>query len=61
MYFMSTVCGRPQGGWGVRPCGRMWTGGGGQKRDIFVDVINGWPLRTCICYVVYGLALIVLS
>src|SRR6218665_647793 len=23
----------------------MWTGGrGGQKRDFFVDVINGWPL-----------------
>jgi len=35
---MSTVCGRPQGGSG--PCGQ---GGGGQKRDFFVDVINGWP------------------
>src|SRR6218665_1206293 len=39
---MSTVCGRPQGGF--LP---MWThvdrGRGGQKRDFFVDVINGWP------------------
>ena len=41
MYFMSTACGCPQGGRGVRP---MWTGGGGQKREFFVDVINGWPL-----------------
>ena len=32
MYFMSTVCGRPQGGKGESgPCGRMWTGGGGQN------------------------------
>src|SRR6218665_3876918 len=39
MYFMSTVCGRPQGGGGGSgPCGQ---GGGGQKRDFFVDVING--------------------
>jgi len=41
------MCGRPQRG--VRP---MWTEGGwGQKRDFFVDVINGWPLislRFCI-------------
>src|SRR6218665_2573132 len=29
---------------GSGPCGRMWTGEGGQKRDFFVDVINGWPL-----------------
>src|SRR6218665_3384996 len=36
---MSTVCGRPQGGSG--PCGE---GGGGQKRNFFLDVINGWPL-----------------
>src|SRR6218665_1330221 len=28
---MSTVCGRPHGGGaGSGPCGRMWTGGGGQ-------------------------------
>ena len=40
MYFMSTECGRPQGG-GVQS---MWTGGGGQKLDFFVDVINGWPI-----------------
>jgi len=40
---MSTACGRPQGGGGVRP---MWTPveRGGQKSDFFVDVINGWPL-----------------
>ena len=44
MYFMSTVCGRPQGGMGSGPSGRMWTGGGSQKPDFFVDVINGWPL-----------------
>src|SRR6218665_4027177 len=40
---------------GVRP---MWTGReggreegreGGQKRDFFVDVINGWPLCVCVC------------
>jgi len=30
MYFMSTACGRPQGGEGVR---LMWTGEGGQKHD----------------------------
>ena len=45
MYFMSTVCGRTQGGGGgpahVDACGQ---GGGGSKRDFFVDVINGWPL-----------------
>src|SRR6218665_1294178 len=41
---MSTVCGRPQGGRGSGPCGRMWTGGGGSKTRFFVDVINGWPL-----------------
>jgi len=30
---MSTVCGRPQmRGRRSCPCGRMWTGGGGQKR-----------------------------
>ena len=47
MYFMSTVCGRPQGGEGgpahVDACGQ---GEGGQKRDFFVDVINGWPLSS---------------
>ena len=35
MYFMSTVCGRPQGGGGpahVDACGQ---GEGGQKRDFF--------------------------
>ena len=49
MYFMSTECGRPQGGGGreggpahVDACGQ---GEGDQKRDFFVDVINGWPLR----------------
>ena len=41
MYFMSTVCGRPQGGRGSGPCGQGE--GGDQKRDFFVDVINGWP------------------
>jgi len=30
-----------RGGSGL--CGRMWTGGGGQKSYSFVDVINGWP------------------
>jgi len=48
VFFMSTVCGRPQGGkGGVRP---MWTEReGGQKRDFFVDVINGWPLSRSVC------------
>ena len=44
MYFMSTACGRPHGGRGVRP---MWTHvdrGKGSKTGFFVDVINGWPL-----------------
>jgi len=45
---MSTVCGRPQGGGGSGPCGRMWTGG--QKRDFYVDVINGWP-HTDLCLI----------
>src|SRR6218665_3806730 len=40
---MSTACGRPHGGRGSGPCGQ---GGGGQKRDFFVDVINGWPLTS---------------
>jgi len=44
VYFMSTVCGRPQGGEEgpahVDACGQ---GEGGQKHDFFVDVINGWP------------------
>ena len=31
-------------GKGSGSCRRMWTGGGGQKPDFFVDVINGWPL-----------------
>src|SRR6218665_3558393 len=35
-----------KGGGGSGPCGRMWTGEGSQKRDIFVDVINGWPLTS---------------
>ncbi len=39
MYFMSTACGRPQGG----PA-HVDRGKGGQKSDFFVDVINGWPL-----------------
>ena len=42
MYFMSTVCGRPQGGRGSGLYGRTWTEGG-IKNLIFVDVINGWP------------------
>ena len=53
MYFMSTVCGRPQGGAGpahVDACGQ---GEGSQKRDFFVDVINGWPLE--IDYNLHGL------
>ena len=41
MYFMSTACGRPQGGGGPAHVDR-WMGG--QKRDFFVDVINEWPL-----------------
>ena len=45
MYFMSTVCGRPQRGGGpahVDACGQ---GVRGVKNVIsFVDVINGWPL-----------------
>ena len=42
MYFMSTVCGRPQGEGGVWP---MWTEGKGGVKNVifFVDVINGWP------------------
>src|SRR6218665_943890 len=32
----------------------MWTGRkGGQKRDFFVDVINGWPLCVCVCVCVF--------
>jgi len=38
---MSTVCGRLQGG--SEPCGKGI--GGSQKREFFVDVINGWPLK----------------
>ena len=47
MYFMSNVCGRPQGGaGGIRPmCTHVDRGEGGQKSDYFVDVINGWPLN----------------
>ena|SRR6218665_2540593 len=37
VYFMSTACGRPQ--WGSGSCGQR-----DQKPDLFVDVINGWPL-----------------
>jgi len=33
-----------QGGGGLAR-GRMCTGGGGQKSDLFVDVINGWAQR----------------
>jgi len=43
VYFMSTACGRPQGGGGpahVDACRQ----GRGQKPDFFVDIINGWPL-----------------
>ena len=50
MYFMSTVCGRPQGeggGWGPAQVGACGQGEGGQKRDFFVDVINGWPPIYC--------------
>jgi len=42
---MSIGCGRSQVGVGSGSCGHMWTGGGGQKPDFFVDVINGWPLE----------------
>ena len=46
---MSTVCGRPQGGRGSGPCGRMWTEGRwGVKNVIFVDVINEWPLTSIV-------------
>jgi len=31
---------------GSGPCGQ---GGGGQKRDFFVDFINGWPLIVLYC------------
>ena len=48
MYFMSTACGRPQGGGGSSPSGQ---GGGGRKPDFFVDVINGWPL-IAYCFIV---------
>ena len=41
MYFMSTACGRPQGGGGSGSCGQ---GERGQISDFFVDIINGWPL-----------------
>ena len=44
MYFMSTACGRPQKGEGVRPMWMHVDMGGGRKPDFFVDVINGWPL-----------------
>ena len=36
MYFMSTMCGRPQGGRGSGPRGHMWTEGGGVKNVIFL-------------------------
>ena len=39
MYFMSTACGRLQGEGGPAHL----DGGGGQKPDSFVDVINGCP------------------
>ena len=39
VYFMSTACGRPQGGGGPAHVDR------GQKSDFFVDIINGWPLN----------------
>ena len=39
MYFMSTACGHPQRGGGPAHVDR----GGGQKLDLFVDVINGGP------------------
>jgi len=36
VYFMSTACGRPQGGGGGSgPCGRMWTEGSGSKTRFF--------------------------
>jgi len=38
VYFMSMVCGRPQGGGRSSSCGQ---GEGGQKPDFLVDVING--------------------
>ena len=46
MYFMSTACGRPQG---VERGPAHVDGGGGQKPDFFVDVINGWPLGQNLC------------
>ena len=41
-----------KGGRGVRP---MWTGGGGQNRDFFVDVTNGWPLSPLVCNLIMRL------
>ena len=43
MYFMSTVCGRPQGVGAahVDACGQ----GQGSKIRFFVDIVNGWPLN----------------
>jgi len=40
VYFMSTACGRPQGGSGS--CGQ---GEGESKIRFFVDIRNGWSLH----------------
>src|SRR6218665_1510252 len=42
---MSTVCGRPQAG-SLAHVGACEQGRGRLKIRFFVDVINGWPLRT---------------
>ena len=66
MYFMSTVCGRPQGEGGPAHVDR-----GSQKRDLFVDIINGWPLTilqgdsitkpNCLCHVYFILDHIIIK
>jgi len=49
---MSTVCGRPQGGEGGPA---NVDRGEGQKRDFFVDVINGWSLMRLIVVLIISL------
>ena len=39
VYFMSTACGRPQGGGGSDSCGQVQES---NKSNFFVDIINGW-------------------
>jgi len=44
VYFMSTSCGCPQGGGDPAQVDACEQREGGQKLDVFVVVINGWPL-----------------